>query len=275
MTAADKPKVGIKMKKVICCLAMLCILLCGCGKTKMDYDFQYSYDKEEYPRFCNTLCIEMVYIPSDHYGLEYMLMEVLKGAENGLIAECVVTGNSANQINLRPDYQDPNSGEQRTDTISSHVLTPIKIEKIYYKGSEVALKPGDEVILREDFFYITDVTPDMQKLFDTQQGVYTYQYNPVVKDQRYILYLQLEDYFQRDVEDRYPLPEGTPVVNPYVYHYCAFPVGDRETVAKDLIFSDDVYWEMWEKTMELYLNYDGPLPLEAPLAFASKPAVPW
>lgn len=100
----------------------------------------------------------------------------------GIILTCQVAGDSINRI-----MEPPKDKKESKLYGVNHVLTPIKIQQIIYKGSKVALKAGDIIYVIEPFFYVTEETPDY--LSSVEKGTYvTNEYDPMVKKKIYLMY---------------------------------------------------------------------------------------
>lgn len=245
---------------------MLCILLCGCSQAQQSSDFCYSFDKAVFTPVDTGVETDYPYPKETIADVEQIMMEeVLCGAPYGLIAECTVTGKSKNHIMT---VQESSLGPH-TD-VASHVLTPIRIEKIYYKGEAVSLSVGEVALLEEWYIYLTDETPDLQERYgykDSKIVTWADDYNPVIEGQRYIMFL-CPDRTYKDHIDPYQPPEGMQILMPFANGMSIYGIGSKESVEANMITGNANYWEAWEQVMEVYGDYEGKQPFSEPQVYA-------
>ncbi len=258
------------MKKAFIVFFCLCILLCGCSNDRSlahesETPDTFVFDKSSYSVITNFSTGDATYI-EDVYDLERQMMGWENGSELGLIAECTVTGESINWI------VEPPLAERKLGVIygKNHVLTPVRIDRILYAGTSVNVTAGTEFLLVEPYFYITDETPDYQKRYKTTEITAAVDdYNPVVKGNSYLIFLRLHEYYSgRDFA--YPAEEGNLFFQPMYRQLSIYGIGNKETVAKDLVTVHPNFWSSWEQVMDVYVNSKSDTPFTKPQIYTGE-----
>lgn len=245
------------MKKLFVLFVLLCITLSGCAGAQQTFAF----DKTAYAPIAENNA-ERFLVFENLAHVEKEMMEHGDTKDIGLIAQCTVVGKSTNRV--KPAEAQDGRREH------AHVLTPVRIDKIFYAGAEVPLSEGEEFLLAEPYFYITDETPVFQKIYgDDQVRAYVTDYNPVINEKQYIMFLAFyPDYATRFAEySNYPLNEDTRVCRTFGQEYAHYEISDKQAVVGNLVKVPSNFESSWDQAMELYLHYDGPLPLSAPLTY--------
>ena len=184
-------------------------------------------------------------IPSSFDELEARARYSINGEENknGVIIQCSVDGASVNRI------IEPSEEERDKSKIYgiNHVLTPIKVEKIFYAGSNVDIEEGGVYLVKEPFFYITDES--CEPYFSTYGPgtIYAEEYTPLQKGNQYIAYITLLDdeiynYNDEPILSLIGLQEAV---------YCVASEVDAKAITAG---ADRNYWTLWEAVMESYLK---------------------
>ncbi len=272
------------MKRLFIMILFATILLCGCSK---DQSFIHNptdpnengqsltddpvtpdtfvFDKNTYPVITDAFTVDARYVP-DINTAEKVMMENLNGSEMGVIAECTIVGESINWI-AEPPLAEQESGVEYG---SNHVLTPVRIDRILYAGTSVNVDVGTEFLLIEPYFYVTDQTPDYQKMYHTTEVIAAVSdYNPVVKDNRYLMFLRLADFYAES-EFAYSAEEGTMFFVPVSRQFAIYGIGSKETVAKELVTVQPDFWSSWEQVMEVYVNSKSDTPFTKPQIYTDE-----
>lgn len=182
-------------------------------------------------------------IPSSFDELEARARYSVNGEENknGVIVRCSVDGPSVNRI-IEPS-------EEKRDISkiygTNHVLTPVRVERIFYAGSNVNIEEGGVYLVKEPFFYITDES--CEPYFSTYGPgtVYAEEYTPMQRGYQYIAYMTLLD-------DEIYNYNGEPILSMIGLReavYCAAPEAEAKAVTEG---ADRNYWTLWEAVMEKY-----------------------
>ena len=104
---------------------------------------------------------------------------------NGLIVICEVAGPSINRILTPP------RNEQKTTVVyaQNHVLTPMKINTIIYKGEDVDVSEGEIKTVIEPYYYVTTETPDDLKQYP-MYTILSKSYEPMEIGKTYLVYMR-------------------------------------------------------------------------------------
>ena len=240
----------------------MCMFVSACSSGGEIVGGTYAFNKEKYPPITEVHS-DVVYDAENIEQAEYMMMEILDGKVNGLIAKCSVVGKSVNWII-------PSPWEEREPGVkgSSHVLTPVRIDEILYAGSAVDVNEGESFLLIEPFFYVTDETPFYQELYgDKQVSAHLGDYNPVINGKQYIMLLRYVDDYQ-DTPGQYPAEEGTVFFQPAGRRFTIYEIGEKTDAEENLVTIPDGFWNSWEQVMEIYGDYKGALPFSEPQVYA-------
>ena len=182
-------------------------------------------------------------IPSSFDELEACARYSINGEENknGVIIQCSVDGPSVNRI------IEPSEGERDTSKIYgvNHVLTPIKVEKIFYAGSNVNIEEGGVYLVKEPFFYITDESCEPYFRLYGPGTVYAQEYTPLQRGNQYIAYMTLLD-------DEIYNYNGEPILSLIGLQEAVYCVASEVDAKAVTAGADRNYWTLWEAVMENY-----------------------
>lgn len=233
-------KAFIRAATPVCCLCLIALI--GVGVWRFGSSKGLYYEKDKYT-IVGGSCGGNRVIPSTFDELEARARYSINGEENknGVIIQCSVDGASVNRI------IEPSEEERDKSKIYgiNHVLTPIKVEKIFYAGSNVNIEEGGVYLVKEPFFYITDES--CEPYFSTYGPgtIYAEEYTPMQKGNQYIAYITLLDneiynYNGEPILTLIGLQEAV---------YCVASEADAKAVTTG---ADSDYWTLWKAVMKNY-----------------------
>lgn len=232
----------MKNKSIFALFSLICVLflLTACANNDTSKREVY-FDKEKYTVVGEDLGGNRN-IPYSFEELEAGTRYLPDGSPNpfGLIVKCSVAGESINRI------IEPSEKERDPSVIYglNHVLTPVKIEEIFFSGENVDVEVGKTYYLCEPFFYIDESTPEYFERYG-EDTIYCAEYTPIQKGNQYLMYLTYKDDEIYNFDGEKVL--GTAGLQEAVY--CLAP----ESEAKDSVFSDDDnYWQLWKEAVQNY-----------------------
>ena len=161
----------------------------------------------------------------------------------GAIVICSISGESINRI-VEPPFS------EREDGViygTNHVLTPIKIQKIIYRGEDISIEEGKEYYLLESYFWATKETPDYYEYYG-DGCIIAREYYPMIKGNTYLVYLNQKS---SDIYDY----KGEPVLYPNHSLEATYCLGDLQSVKALNITEDPNYWKLWKEANALYGEY--------------------
>ena len=164
------------------------IMFCSCQLDQEQMSEEFYYDSEKYT------IIDMgegfVGLPESVAALEKSTINdyYCFDGDCGVIVVCKVAGKSINRVNC--SYED--SKYKMVITMLNHVVTPVEIIDIIFASDripdDINFKEGDIVYLSENFFYITEETPEYFE-YHGENTVASYDYYyPIEKNKIYIAY---------------------------------------------------------------------------------------
>ncbi|GHV09521.1 hypothetical protein FACS1894217_13960 [Clostridia bacterium] len=165
------------MKKLISIpLICLLILISACSNSKLAAGTYY-FDRTKYTVIAGSDGDRI--LPSTMDQLESRVRNLRSTSDEavGVIALCEVAGASINRI----DTPELNYN-------FSHVITPIKLLNIIYKGEDVSLNEGDIKYCEENFVYVTEETPVELERYG-ENAIISREYDPMEVGKKYILYM--------------------------------------------------------------------------------------
>ena len=169
-------------------LVVLVIVCCACqAKPQEETNGELNYDPKRHT--IAEMREVFVGLPESIDDVEKFIIgdnvKHLYGGDCGVIVVCKVAGGSVNRI-TEPD------SDGKKIYIFDHVVTPIEIVNIIFTGNnisdDISFKEGDIIYLREDFFYVTEETPEYLEYYDKNAIIATGYYYPLEKDKLYLIY---------------------------------------------------------------------------------------
>lgn len=226
--------------------ACLCLILTAAivtlpGILKGQVESGLYYEKGKYT-IVGESCGDNRIIPSSFDELEARARYLINGEANkdGIIIQCSVDGASVNRI------IEPSEEERDLTKIYgiNHVLTPVKVEKIFYAGSNVDIEEGGVYFVKEPFFYVDESAEPYFSMYGPGT-IYAKEYTPLQKGNQYILYLTLLD-------DEIYNYNNEPILSLIGLQEAAYCIASERT-AKAVIEEESVnYWTLWEDVMQSY-----------------------
>jgi len=159
----------------------------------------------------------------------------------GIIIQCVVVGPSINRIIEPEDKTHGGYGY-------NHVLTPVRIEKVFYKGTGIILSEGDVVLLREPYFYVEENAKPYCDDFEIG-SVYAQEYTPMQEGFHYLVYSIVMD------EELYNY-EGKAVPGTMGLQEAVYCLTDEVTAKQVVNYENTTYWDIWKEVISKYGNVE-------------------
>ena len=206
-----------------------------------NHEKNYFYDPAEY-KIVKDENIGNRIIPHTLDELEKQVQECLDNDNNhcGLIAEFTVVGPSINRI------IEPTDEERDPSKVYgvNHVLTCVKIEKVYYGGEQTGVEEGKVYFLNEPYFYIEK---GMEPYYGSygENTIISKEYSPLQKENRYIVF----GYY--DSNEIYDF-KGNTVIGTLGLQEAVYFLGDESTAKTVVDYDNENYWSLWKEVVEKY-----------------------
>lgn len=226
-------------KRIIVIIVFLLFSLSGCNQKSA----AFSFDPQKYDIVGND-CGGNRMIPSTIQDMEDWARLTIDGQPNtyGAIIICTVSGDSINRI------IEPQASERKAGVVYglNHVLTPVKIEKLIYRGDDTSIEEGKEYYLKENYFYITKESYDYYKEFG-DNCIYAKEYYPMTRGNTYLVYLTQKS-------DNIYNYQGETILSTIGMQESVYCLGDISNIKSMNITEEQNLWyyRLWDEANLLY-----------------------
>ena len=204
------------------------------------------WDPEKYEIIMNKLTGDRM-----GYATIDRLEKAIKSNPMGIIVECKVIGGGVSRVVKVHNSKVVDSFRYTT--------SEVEITKVYFKDENVSLKEGDIIDVYEQYFYITEETPELLERYGPNH-IFSNEWYPLEKGHTYIIHGQYQEYREPEPDAIHVWTEDPkdefPRICPWFQESTFCLSVDEPAKATELVYN---YREMWQ---EVKAKYGSSIPVE-------------